>query len=569
MPRFFVFSFLVFQLTACSVKDEGAEGGPCSENGTCDPGLICLSNLCVKPADAGQDAGPEADAKASDQQLPDYPPMDLSTPDIFDPDQAIPDLAKPDQLVTDLSAPDQYVPDVAVPDQYVPDVAVPDQGAVQCPSGQTNCSGTCVNTNHNPAYCGSCTNACTKGQVCYSGTCTVICSPGQTNCSGKCTNTASDPSNCGACANACVTGYTCVKGQCTNPCGNGKLDSGETCDGPQLNGQTCVLQGYMGSNLKCATDCKAYNSSNCFRAVGVSVKNSSEVHLRDIGVDSQGNRYVTGKAKGTISFGSVTLTVGGSNFQMFVAKLNPAGAWLWAVAAASGSGSSNNSEGRGISMDGQGNSYISGDTRGTVKYGSTTISTGSSSQLVVVKLSSGGSWTWAVAPTSTGSSNGYDIAIDSKGNPHVTGGTKGTVKYGSTTISTSSVQHLVVKLSSGGAWTWAVATTSTGNLGTASGNDIALDSKDNPYVTGVSQGTITYGTTTISAGSNSQLVVAKLSSKGAWTWAVASTSAVGSSGASGYDIALDNQGSCHITGTVRGTVSFGSTKIRLFRRICG
>ena len=134
MLRILVLSTLACQLLACAVKDEGAEGGPCYGNGTCDPGLVCLSNLCVKPADAGQDAGPidlpKADAKAIDQQLPDQPSPDLlkadRAPDTSKPDLAIPDLAVPDLPVPDTPSPDQLVPDLPSPDLLIPDAALPD-----------------------------------------------------------------------------------------------------------------------------------------------------------------------------------------------------------------------------------------------------------------------------------------------------------------------------------------------------------------------------------------------------------------------------------------------------------
>lgn len=49
---------------------EGAEGGPCYRNGTCDPNLVCASGRCVKFADApdasgGEDSG-ETDAGSTD-----------------------------------------------------------------------------------------------------------------------------------------------------------------------------------------------------------------------------------------------------------------------------------------------------------------------------------------------------------------------------------------------------------------------------------------------------------------------------------------------------------------------
>jgi hypothetical protein len=38
-------------------KPPGSEGGPCRSGGECDPGLLCLSDLCVEPPDAGAGSG--------------------------------------------------------------------------------------------------------------------------------------------------------------------------------------------------------------------------------------------------------------------------------------------------------------------------------------------------------------------------------------------------------------------------------------------------------------------------------------------------------------------------------
>jgi len=48
-----------------------------------------------------------------------------------------------------------------------------------------------------------------------------------------------------------------------DPCGNGVLDAGETCDGDELNGETCESQGFEAGTLGCADTCDAYDTSNC------------------------------------------------------------------------------------------------------------------------------------------------------------------------------------------------------------------------------------------------------------------------------------------------------------------
>lgn len=42
-----------------------------------------------------------------------------------------------------------------------------------------------------------------------------VCPSGQTNCRGSCTDTGSDANNCGSCGNACPSGYNCLEGSCS------------------------------------------------------------------------------------------------------------------------------------------------------------------------------------------------------------------------------------------------------------------------------------------------------------------------------------------------------------------
>lgn len=50
----------------------------------------------------------------------------------------------------------------------------------------------------------------------------------------------------------------------TSPtCGNNIKETGETCDGTDLNSQTCVLQGYASGTLTCNPTCTGYVTSSC------------------------------------------------------------------------------------------------------------------------------------------------------------------------------------------------------------------------------------------------------------------------------------------------------------------
>ena len=50
-------------------------------------------------------------------------------------------------------------------------------------------------------------------------------------------------------------------------CGNGTKETGEQCDGADLNGQSCVSLNYSTGNLTCTADC-AFNTFDCVSAGG-------------------------------------------------------------------------------------------------------------------------------------------------------------------------------------------------------------------------------------------------------------------------------------------------------------
>jgi len=88
-----------------------------------------------------------------------------------------------------------------------------------------------------------------------------------------------------------------------------------------------------------------------------------------IAVDGFGNSYVTGVFHRTVTFGpgelnETTLTAGGWD-NIFVAKYDPSGAFLWAKRA----GGTTSDPGKGIAVDGSGNSYVTGSFSGTATFG--------------------------------------------------------------------------------------------------------------------------------------------------------------------------------------------------------
>jgi hypothetical protein len=92
---------------------------------------------------------------------------------------------------------------------------------LECPPDQTDCSGTCVDTQSDHDHCGSCGHACSSDEVCNEGICSSECGSGYTDCYGSCVDLQTSPFHCGFCGNACGPGEDCIGGTCQGGCGNG------------------------------------------------------------------------------------------------------------------------------------------------------------------------------------------------------------------------------------------------------------------------------------------------------------------------------------------------------------
>jgi len=112
-------------------------------------------------------------------------------------------------------------------------------GACVCPSGRTFCSGSCVDTNIDPAHCGGCGMACTGGRTCNgSGSC--VCPGGEMFCASACVDTSTSTAHCGGCGMPCAGGMFCSGGTCSSTCT------------PDCTGRTCGTDGCTGSCGTCS-----------------------------------------------------------------------------------------------------------------------------------------------------------------------------------------------------------------------------------------------------------------------------------------------------------------------------
>jgi len=143
----------------------------------------------------------------------------------------------------------------------------------------------------------------------------------------------------------------------------------------------------------------------------------------DIALDAAGNAYITGSA----SSGFPTVTPAqsriGGNTDAFIAKLNPAGS---ALVYSTFLGGKLNDSGSGIAIDSAGNAYVSGTTSSTnfPVVSAFQSSSGGSDDAFVAKLNAAGTaFVYATYLGGTNGETGWDIAVDSNNNAHITGTT--------------------------------------------------------------------------------------------------------------------------------------------------
>ena len=102
---------------------------------------------------------------------------------------------------------------------------------------------------------------------------------------------------------------------------------------------------------------------------------------------------------------------GYGNYDIFVAKYDPNGKCLWVNQA----GGTLNDYGRGISVDNNGNIYVTGDFINTVAFGSIQLISYGYEDIFLAKYDSNGNCQWVKQSGGVWGEEGYRMSIDAKG----------------------------------------------------------------------------------------------------------------------------------------------------------
>ncbi len=286
----------------------------------------------------------------------------------------------------------------------------------------------------------------------------------------------------------------------------------------------------------------------------------------NITLDLNNNVYVGGSFRGTVDFdpgvGIFNLTSNDEE-DAFLVKLDLDGNFIWAKSF----GGRSLDVSRDLELDSEGNIHLLINFVDTVDFDpgmDTFYLTSLSSSydyfdIAIVKLNNNGEFIWA---KSFGGEFGEEyaggLAVDTTGNVYITGNFDDTVDFdpgaGTFNLTSDFYDMFVLALDDNGNFIWAI---SVGGTGIEEGNDIAIDSADNIYVTGNFQGTADFDPTSdasyLYSNGQSDIYILKLDNQGHLMWV---KSIGGTEDDFGGKVILDTNDNLYISGGFKNTVDF-------------
>lgn len=194
-------------------------------------------------------------------------------------------------------------------------------------------------------------------------------------------------------------------------------------------------------------------------------------------------------------------------------------AWQWATSA----GGTLSESPSGIATDNNGDVYTVGNfSSPTITFGSNTYNSMTHGSCYLLKQNSSGVILWSklIDATGPGGPSCGSICTDKNGFVYITGSFQGTITFGSTSLTANGQDFFLVKYDASGNVVWA---RNTGTYTSAYAYDVTTDKVGNVYVVGVFvTSTMVFGSTTLNNTSvlgSSDIFLAKYNSLGNVVWA--------------------------------------------------
>lgn len=275
---------------------------------------------------------------------------------------------------------------------------------------------------------------------------------------------------------------------------------------------------------------------------------------------SGSNLVIGGIFAGTVNFAGTNITSAPGQsagndptFDSWLAVFNTNGVRQWIASYTN----ANDARILSAAVDSSLNIFVSGFFSGTLNLGGTNLTAGdhiSDTDPFVAKFNSAGVHQWSKRMGGTNGNYGRKVAVDSSGNVYHTGELYNAADFGGGTIlSTGGTEVYLGKLSSSGAYVWQAAVAGTEYEFVY---DIAVDTNDNVYICGQTQGDLNFGNGSVAnhgVPGSSDGFVARYNSSGSNVWAITVGGSLNDSASSmsvhGTDL--------FVVGTCRGTITLG------------
>jgi hypothetical protein len=268
-------------------------------------------------------------------------------------------------------------------------------------------------------------------------------------------------------------------------------------------------------------------------------------------VDNTGNIYVTGIFYDSVIFGNITLSSSGIN-DIFIAKYNSLGVIQWAKKA----GGVNPDYGQGITVDVNGNVYVTGYFSGLCTFETTNLNAAGLYDIFLAKYDQTGSLQWVKRAGGSGDDIPNAIVVDGVGNTYITGSFRNTATFDATSINSAGGNDIfLAKYNSSGAL---VFVQQAGGIGEDIANSVYIDRYGSIMTAGSFSNSASFSGYILNSSGFSDIFIARYGTTGNIFWAI-------KAGGIGNDVAKavtsNMNDDIFITGSFNQTASFGSNTI--------
>ena len=266
-----------------------------------------------------------------------------------------------------------------------------------------------------------------------------------------------------------------------------------------------------------------------------------------IAVDANSNVLVTGALVGDGAFGDTKVTAAGGA-HVFCARYDSAGKLLW-VRTAEGNA---RSSGHGITVDAAGNAYVGGMTGGAGTLGGVALTNAAGRDIFLAKFTPDGKVAWLSEGHGSTNAMIHDLTCDRAGNVWAAGMFKGVLKLADRTVASHGDSDLLVThFDATGKRLW---TRTGGGPRVDYGLGVATDGAGNAFLTGEFTDTAEIAGSPITSSGSTEIYVAKFDRAGTLRWL---TQGGGDKGDNAYTIVADARGNLYLSGNISGTARFG------------